>query len=287
LQPPERGGARWFELTSDHFVFYTDVPVDEVRPQIERFEMLRSALGEVGFPGAHARRAAVIVFGDAGDYGMFAPPRSAGLFYPGLPRALERQPTLVVQAARVEQTRRRFVHEMVHELMFGAFGETPPWLNEGLADYFSTMAIESGEIVLGAPVPERAISLSLLPTIDEITHAEHERFSPERSDSLTVSRYYAGAFALVHLLRNGPDVYRERFDVMARALGEGRPFSAAWATAMRDLDAETFERDYRAHAASSDWSFSGKHFECRPAAAGRRARDAPGRGPHVVGEDGS
>jgi hypothetical protein len=78
--------------------------------------------------------------------------------------------------ARAEQT---FVHELVHELMHRALGETPPWLNEGMAQYFSTLRLEDDRAVLGDPSPDAtAVPPSLLPTVSELTGADRDRFVP-------------------------------------------------------------------------------------------------------------
>jgi tetratricopeptide (TPR) repeat protein len=267
LQAPEQGGAPWTELRSEHFVLYTDAPLDEARTRIAHFETLRLALEEAAFPpsGAPERRVEVVLFEDPRDYAALAPRATTGVFYPQLPMDLERQPTLLVSGGWTDETQRRFVHEMVHELMHRAFGETPGWLNEGLAEYFSTMRIDAGQIVLGGAVPERALPQSMLPSVAEITTAGRETFSSERTDLVTVQRFYTGAWLLVHLLRNGPDRYRERFDVLARALNqEGQRFDEAWRLAMQGLDDATFERDFAAHAGAWEWSMFGRSFDPRP-----------------------
>jgi tetratricopeptide (TPR) repeat protein len=264
LQPPEEGGDAWTRLTSEHFVLYTDVDPTEARAEIERFETLRFALQEVAFPpsGERERRVSVVLFRQPSDYQVVGPPSTSGFFTARLPIDVERQPTLVVAGDWSEVVHRRFVHEMVHELMHRAFGETPSWLNEGLADYFSTLHLKGNLVVLGAPVPERAsIPILELPTVSEITHSSRREFSTNQSYEGTVARYYAGAWLLVHLLRNGPEAYRQRFDAFARALAEGTHAAEAWRLAMRGLTDSNIQSDFEAHATAWEWAQFGRTIE--------------------------
>jgi hypothetical protein len=267
LKSPEEGGEEWHQLTSEHFLLYTDLAIDSAQAQLEHFEVLRDALEQAAFPlsGGAEPHVAVVVFRHSRDYETLGPLQTSGVFYPLLPLDIERKPTLLVSGGLTELTQRRFVHEMVHELMQRAFGDTPPWLNEGLAEYFSTMSVEAGQVAFGAPVPERAgVPASALPTVSEITHADRSRFRAGDLYSTTAARYYAGSWMLVHLLRNGPETYRRRFDVLVRALSEGRAADEAWAMSIAGLPEETLERDFDAHATAPEWSIFGSKIAARP-----------------------
>jgi tetratricopeptide (TPR) repeat protein len=244
---------------------YTDLSPPEARSQLDQFETLRDALEQVAFPpsGEPEGRVTVVLFRRHHDYEALGAPGTNGVFYPRLPLDIEREPAMLVSGGLTGQTRRTFVHELVHELMHRAFGDTPPWLNEGLADYFSSISIEAGQIVLGAPVPERVtVPRYLLPTVSDITHADQDRFLKDDSGS-TAARYYTGAWLLVHLLRNGPERYRDRFDRFARALNDGKSADVAWRESMAGLDEETLQRDFEAHVESSEWPRFGKNAATR------------------------
>ena len=43
-------------------------------------------------------------------------------------------------------------HELVHDVYARNFGAAPPWLNEGVAQYFSTVELIDGQIhIVGGP----------------------------------------------------------------------------------------------------------------------------------------
>jgi tetratricopeptide (TPR) repeat protein len=316
LQSPEEGGDLWNQLTTAHFVLYTDLSIAQAQSRIAQFETLRSALEDVSFPpsGQPERRAAVVLFRHSSDYEALAPNGTDAVFYDRLPLDLEREPTLLVSGGFMAGTpprdvmppllsrcpstssmspscwssrgsigqtpldpQRRFVHEMVHDLMHRAFGDTPLWLNEGLAQYFSTIRIEGDQIVLGDPVPQdTAVPASVLPTVSEITHGDRSQFWPRDFDTATSARYYAGAWVLVHMLRNGPQRYRERFNVLAGALNEGKTADLAWRLAMAGLDEETLQGDFVAYAKTSVWRLVEKRATAHawPPAATRSMRPA-------------
>jgi hypothetical protein len=49
LQSPAKSGVVWREITSEHFVLYTDLVLDEARVRVQEFETLRDALAKVAF----------------------------------------------------------------------------------------------------------------------------------------------------------------------------------------------------------------------------------------------
>jgi hypothetical protein len=292
LSLPEQGPSGWSELTTEHFVLSTDLSSDLAQQRIERFEKLRSVLEDVAFRPSSEEppgKVAVIVFRHDRDYKALAPFGTAGVFVANESTDSETEPMILASAELAsvtdsrdtmppvfdqcpsrasmnpncwssprseyvtqEETEQRLVHEMVHALMHRYFGDLPRWLDEGLAQYFSTLRLEEGRVVLGDPVAQAAaVPASLLPSVRELTLADAGRFKPHDVDSVTAARFYAGAWVLVHLFENGPEGYRERFRVLTSALKDGEAEDAAWHAAMAGLKDETVQADYIAHAKTS------------------------------------
>jgi hypothetical protein len=154
-----------------------------------------------------------------------------------------------VTEEEVDQT---FVHEVVHAMIHRSFDVAPAWLDEGLAQYLSTLRLEEGRAILGDPIPgAAAVPSSLLPSVRELTLAEPSRFHAHEIDSVTAARYYAGAWALVHLFENGPVAYGARFRAFANALKDGKTADDAWRAAMAGLDETTLQSEYVTHARTS------------------------------------
>src|SRR5262245_12977565 len=58
---PSQGGPRWLELTSDHFVLWTDLPADAARAALDDVEDFRGAVLASAFGGADAPGRTLIV----------------------------------------------------------------------------------------------------------------------------------------------------------------------------------------------------------------------------------
>jgi hypothetical protein len=267
LQSPVQSGVVWREVTSEHFVLYTDLASDEARRRMQEFETLRDALVKVAFDMGNGGepRVWIVLFDRDADFEAFAPFGVAGYTSPSLGLDLERHAALVLPARAGDPGRRTFVHEEVHELMHRALGNSPVWLNEGMAEYFSTLSFENGDVFVGQAVPERTkIPESLVPSAAQVVSAGRASFLPEESDSLTAARFYAGAWLLVHFFHNGPDPYRLRFDSFVGALGDGQSPDEAWRTAMAGVAEETLEWEFRKHIRSASWLVHGEKIAALP-----------------------
>jgi tetratricopeptide (TPR) repeat protein len=63
--------------------------------------------------------------------------------------------------------------------------------------------------------------------------------------------HYAGSWALVHLLMNGPEPLRTRFGRYLDALHDGTPSTTAWASAFGDVSPEELEHQFRSYVRQS------------------------------------
>jgi Flp pilus assembly protein TadD len=263
LQSPVTSGATWLEITSDHFVLYTDLESGKAHELARNLEAVRDALLQVAFSVGRGDepRVSVVAFERRADYDALAPKATGGFAAAHLPLDIERHPTVVFADYDDARTRQTFVHEEVHELMHRSFGSSPTWLNEGLAEYFSVLRIENGHVVLGDPVPElMRFPLRLAPSTAQILHASPAAFTPDH-DPRTSLRLYEGSWLLVHFLYSGP--YRGRFEVFTDALSAGRPAEDAWRVAMAGLPQEQLEHDFREYVEVSSWPRFEKELEDR------------------------
>jgi hypothetical protein len=253
-------------VTSNHFNFYTDLDPDEAVRRAREFERLRDALIQVAFHlSDHEPRVSAVLLARTADFKAIAPPRSHGFASPLLPLDIERHATVVVEANAQDWARRTFVHEEVHELMYRTFGTSPIWLNEGLADYFSTIRLENGMAVLGDVVPERAaVGIDGVPSVAEILRARAADYGAWAEDQTLRARLYTGGWLLVHFLRNGPELYRSRWDVLVDAMVEGEAIDAAWTKAMAGLSPNRIESDFRDHVEARAWDAVGIQIEPLP-----------------------
>lgn len=86
-------------------------------------------------------------------------------------------------------------HEAVHAINHQAFGRTPTWLNEGLAEYFESLEFQYGSHARTLPNTYQLgiLKRSSLPFLGEYLQVEHKDWYADESQSLR----YAVAWSLV------------------------------------------------------------------------------------------
>lgn len=183
-----------------------------------------------------------------GSGGMFfIGPRGAGLafFTDGQPRA------------RLEHVIR---HEGFHQIAHRYFdGDLPPWVNEGLAEYFGEAVVIDGTVIEGQVTPR---------TVERVKELiEHERVIPFaqllsrdlRSWNAAVAgggastQYLQSASMVQFLLWGENGRLSSNFSAYLRNLNEGRDSVSAFRMAFGGTDDRAlndFERRWRAFAAS-------------------------------------
>src|SRR5262249_43833732 len=154
-----------------------------------------------------------------------------------------------------------FQHELTHYFTWRTLGAIPVWLNEGLADYHSTLVVDQGFAYFGAPRPDRGFAETVeleraeyrgsyrtmaeirsVPSVAWLLGSSPRTFRPaspnrraSRSDHRTQRFAYYGAYALVHLLKHSP-AYRERFRDFLSEIRRGQRAPVAWSRCFGDVD---------------------------------------------------
>ena len=111
-------------------------------------------------------------------------------------------------------------HELTHYFLSRALAHRPAWLNEGLAEYFSTAEIRDEEISLGALSPDR---MQLLKTTQPLPLKEFfavDTDSPYYNEMLKANVFYAQSWAFVHFMMHGKYAADFRRYVEALTIGE-------------------------------------------------------------------
>ncbi len=273
-QAPPAAEPAWTTLQSAHLTVLTDAEPARVSALTVGLESVRAAMREV--LEGRATESPVPVYGvffrDAAGLAPYAwrsttgDMRQTGFFAAG--------EGLAFLAATADEdggeARRTALHEYAHHVVHLDWSRIPLWLNEGLAEYFSTCELRDGEAVLGAPPPAHPRWIAahgLLPlraiaatTVDETKTGEAAR----------VGAVYAESWAFVHFLMHDAEVDRRAQLRRVLALcAAGRPFDeafvAAFGASYEDLDAP-----FAAYVGRAAWTR-------RSVALGERASTGTGR----------
>ena len=249
LTPPERGGAPWVELTSPHFLLKTDVEPPEARTVLAELERSYAALAHVMRRRPREAEAAieVVLFARDSDFFEIAGQERTKVAYIALslPADLEPRPVVVMRTSDlVEETRMTLQHELAHRFLHEIYPSLSPWLDEGLAQYYSSLRVSDGRISVGAfasfdfserpyfwfaskgNLPQGQIPVYLAPKVEQLIRRERlDFYGPSGVDKVSnkdrerVSASYAGAWRLVHLLMNGQNADQAIKKVMQALAG--------------------------------------------------------------------
>lgn len=198
--------AAWIKFETPSFELYSSAGASAGSDVLRRLEQVRTVFEEQ--TGQHALAplpVRVMVFASESDFRSLEPRRSAAGFYRS---GTERD--YIAMLAGAADLHRVAAHEYIHLLLRHTGGHVPVWLNEGIAEAWSTLEVRGGEVRAGDPIPSHVAKLRAepLPPLSSLF----------RAGAGTVS--YPQAWALVHMLAFS-EMYRERFPIFVSLVVSG------------------------------------------------------------------
>ncbi len=141
-------------------------------------------------------------------------------------------------------------HEYVHLFVQDSMPQAPLWLNEGLADFYSTVSMGSGDAVVGTPISSyirllRSSELLPLSTLLSVGNA-----SAHYHDRDKRGIFYAESWALVHYLMLANNGQRRAqvgryLSLIAAGVSAEASFNSAFQTSLASMEKEL--NDYVRH----------------------------------------
>jgi tetratricopeptide (TPR) repeat protein len=225
--------AEWRRLDSPNFTVVGDVNARELRDIAVKFEGFREALSHAISERATAAAVPtiIIVFPTEKAFTPFKPtyqgkPRTdvTGFFAPGANLNY-----ILVQSGGVA-TDRIIFHEYAHLIVSNVMTNPPVWLNEGLAEFYSTFRLMGGgkQAQIGLAIGEH---LQLLRNSGRVPLADLLKVdarSPLYNESARASVFYAESWALTHMMLNGEPSRVAQLSTYLRSVGDGVPEARAW-----------------------------------------------------------
>lgn len=195
--------AGWSRIETDNFEFVGNADIASIRSIAERLERFRNALGRVIHFPASSVRTRVIVFKDAAAFAQFKPKRAdgapdarmAGLYIPG--------DDLDHIAIAADGDLSIVYHEYVHDVIDSQFerAQVPPWLNEGLAEFFETAAFNTdGSVTFGTVSPARLKILRERKFVPLSEFFALDNFTLHQGDDASRDIFYAQSWAVAAYL---------------------------------------------------------------------------------------
>ena len=236
--------AEWRRIDSRNLVVVGDVSAGELREIARRFESFRDVLARVLTERfiASAVPTVVVVFPSDRAFTPFKPKFNgktielSGLFLP-------RRDVNYIAMVRDwdEDTMRVVFHEYSHLITSNIAGNVPVWLNEGLAEFYSTFQLVGDrEAMIGRPVPGHLQRLNqhALLSLEELLNVKHD--SPLYNEGDRRSIFYAQSWALTHLLLVSQPPRRDKLGAYVASVDDGAPPLEAW---QRAFAADRIDRE--------------------------------------------
>lgn len=230
-------GRHWFEAQTRHFHTYSCGPTQEVAKLAARLEQFRTAYETLaGTQAVASPPIVVIAFPDHDSLEHFVPlyhgqPISlSGFFHRGSDENL----IVLSLADSGLGALETIFHEYAHLLLRRNQQFWPIWLNEGMADIYTTFEVTGDHAArVGKP---RDIYLRLLakePMTSLSALFAVTRDSPEYNESERQGMFYAESWLLTHYLIIGNPARRARFGDLTTLLRQGQNPEQAFTNTFR------------------------------------------------------
>jgi tetratricopeptide (TPR) repeat protein len=210
----------WTVAQNSHFEIYSQSGDEAVRKAFTWFEQLRAFFEQNGLLGAgfndQDRPALhVIGFRSEREYEAFRLHPAADAYY-----VSDGTRDYIVMEALQPRNFDTAAHEYTHYVLHVSGLKLPAWLNEGLAEFFSTLRLNGGGYEVGGNLPARTQSLrrnGWLP-LGELLELTSETSMPDTRKGASI--FYAESWALVDMLITSPQ-YAGHFHELVSRLSAG------------------------------------------------------------------
>jgi len=207
----------WTGYSTPHFALYsTNDRSDSAVEILRRLESARTLFDRLGILKPNVKSIVqVMAFGSDDEYKSYR--LNAGAFAYYLPTQTS---DLIVMRDLNPTHYEVALHEFTHFVLVRSGFNLPLWLNEGLADLYSTVEVHREVISIGRPPASRLnflIDKPLLSLGTVIAQTRESAYSKSRGEILT---FYATSWALTHMLALDPN-YEQGFSRFLYAVSNG------------------------------------------------------------------
>jgi len=214
--------TKWIQMQSPNFEAYSNAGERDTRDALRYFERVRDFFLQV------AQREPpkpvpvyVVVFGSEKEYTPYRFNEAAIAYYfSGADR------DYIVLGHTGEEAARVAVHEYVHLVARHLGLKYPTWLNEGVADLYSTLRMQGDKALVGDLLPGRMQTLFSEKWIPLPVLLSATQSSPFYNEKNKASSFYGESWALAHMLQLSPQ-YFPKYSEFLKILQSGADSATA------------------------------------------------------------
>jgi hypothetical protein len=221
---PDAAGDTWVEAKSARFTVYSNAGQQAAVRAARHLERLADVLTSTtqGLRVDGGREVRVYLFRDLNS---FKPYRPTGDDENGITAGFQATgPDVALIAYHIppDGDPMRFAsHEYLHAVLGRNLGALPVWVNEGLAEYYSTFTAGKRTADIGRPIEDHIVWLQTNGTIPLSQLMLVDEGSPDYNEGRRRGTVYAESWAMVHMLVMAPGEGGSRFSRFLGALGRG------------------------------------------------------------------
>lgn len=237
---------RWVKVAAPHFELYTQLDRQQAVEALQVFEQARSFFLLAGFaqpaPGDLVR---ILDLGSDNEYKSYlVKPGAYAMYQRG------RRGDYIVMRSLTPGHYGVAVHEYTHFVLEHEGLNLPVWLNEGVAELYSTLEPRGEQCLVGRPQPGRLVTLASGRRITLETLFAIDQSSPYYNDPDKMQIFYAESWALTHMLAVS-ETYSKGFASFLSIVSSGRPTREAIREVYgKDLPSVEADLDYYLRRAS-------------------------------------
>jgi hypothetical protein len=215
---PVVASQRWICVTTPHFEMYTTssekqaVRTLQVLEQVRYFFLQRSVSKQ-----APSSRVRIIAFSSEKDYKPYRPNAGTFAYY-----LQSRERDYIVMQDIEPDHHQAAMHEYTHLIVQHTKMQLPVWLNEGMAELYSSLEPHGQGAMVGRPSAARAGTLAKQKWMDWNVLLAVDHDSPFYNESEKMSIFYAQSWALTHMLFLSP-AYSSGFSQFLLTVANGSP----------------------------------------------------------------
>lgn len=192
----ELAGEKWIGLATPNFELYTTNDVALANEALGHFEAIHSFFAEAGLlTGVPHGRVQIIAFASDQEYKRYSANPGAFAYY-----QRTRKGDYIVMRDLAPEHYEISMHEYTHYVFQHSGLTLPLWVNEGLADLYSSVESQRGRALLGKAPSGRLYALQTRPWIDLNSLFSVAHGSPYYSQAEKMQTFYAESWGLIHML---------------------------------------------------------------------------------------
>ncbi len=198
------GSEKWQKIVAPQFTLYSPGRSADVLRVATEFQQFIGSLGDVLQEDPRMLPPlTIVIFDREKDFRPFRPLKPNGKLWDVAGFFCRREGWSVFGLAGTDMDddlRRTVFHEGVHWYLSGSDLPNPIWMEEGLAEVFSTFAVKKGRREWGQPIANHLVTLRSSKPLPLKKLLSVSRSSPLFNETQRTGLFYAESWAFVHYL---------------------------------------------------------------------------------------